>query len=68
MIKVRALQNFDDYTKGTEVELPPEYAKGVIYSGLAVAVGGKAAPSHDNKMASEPENKTGRGRRTADKE
>lgn len=60
--KVKALQNFDGFVMGDEIDLPPEYAKGVIDLGLASEVKQKSAPVPENKMSAEPENKTRRSR------
>lgn len=68
-MKIKALTNFDNVLRGQEVELPKTYAEGVVKKGLAVEVQAKeaekAAAPHENKMADEPANKSGRGRRAS---
>lgn len=68
-MKVRALTHFDHLQKGQEADLPKTYAEGVIAKGLATAIGAaeeeKVADAHQNKMASEPANKSSRGRRAS---
>lgn len=70
-MKVRALTHFDNFQAGQEFDLPKTYAEGVIKKGLAREIPGdgpkveKAAEQHENKMAAEPANKSGRGRRAS---
>jgi hypothetical protein len=77
MPMIKALRNFDGFTRGQETELPPMYAKAVISKGLAVEVAdkekktdkttppAKTAPVPANKMNPAPANKSG-GKPAAD--
>lgn len=51
-MRVIALQNFDGYRKGQELDLPTSYARAVIAKGIA-----KEAPGHLNKMRDGIQNK-----------
>lgn len=51
-MRVIALQNFDGYRKGQELELSNPYARAVIAKGIA-----KEAPAHLNQMRGGMQNK-----------
>ena len=61
-MKVRAIDQFDNFKPGDEPDLAPEYAKGVVEKGLAEFIDGeKAAASTENKMADPLTNKSKSG-------
>lgn len=61
-MKVRAIDQFDNFKPGDELDLAPEYAKGVVEKGLAEFIDGeKAAAPTENKMADLLANKSKSG-------